>query len=661
MTISRKLLIYLLGSISILLLVSSFIVVNNLATESRESVRNDIQNIVIHEGGKITAFFEEKGRMLETFFRNPYFVDWFDKYQDKHTDLSNDKAFDTMIESFNAESSSDTAIKSIFAADHDSGVYFFEKGAHWQDDYDLVTRSWYLEATKANRLFIGKMDIDTLDQTIYSAIYVPLKSKTGQFLGLGGMDITLKTIGDIVSNVHYREQGRAILVSKDANIVYMPEQKVEKPEHLNIPLSNQDNQQGNEGFSDLANRIKRGDYSPARLIWQGVEQELAFYEVKSERPSFSWVLVMMVPKDMVEQRAQQSITTSVIFIAIILSAIALVTLLVTRSIVKPLKMIESAMAEIARGDGDLTKRLKKVSNDEVGHVAEEFNQFVERIHQLILQVSKSSNNLNHTIEGFSLLTDEAANRSSGAKEKTDLAAESVQSVVGIAQEISDNAMLAKESATIANNSALEGQEEVMDSVKAIAQMAEQLEQASTVIEKLRHDSEGIGEVLNVIKSIADQTNLLALNAAIEAARAGEQGRGFAVVADEVRTLASRTQESTNSIQDMIHGLQNSSQEAERAMLTSREEMQSNVKKVTNIRERFNEILDKITSVQQQNEHIAQSTQVQSKAADETYQVIESFRKIASSGAQGAVKMKERCESMRDNSENLNKIVGRFKV
>ncbi len=661
MSISRKLLIYLLGSISILLLISSFIVVSNLATDSHESIRNDLANIVKLEGGKITAFFEEKGRRLETLFRSPFLRNWLDSYQSKEQDLSNDKTFDTMIELFTSESSSDPTIKSVFFGHQKSGGYFYEKGAMYRDGYDMVTRTWYANAAKKNTLHVGNIDRDTLDQSIYCALYVPVTNKNGEFIGLGGMDILLTTMGDIVDNVRYKEQGQAILATRDGNILYMPQRSDGEELPLNAPLSTLDERAGNQGFSSLASLVAEKRSGRTSLTWNNVEQEVSFYELTSKQPEFSWVLALMVPKKLVEEKVNQSITTSIIFISIILGAITLVTMLVTRSIVKPLKNIESAMAEIAHGDGDLTKRLQVLTNDEVGHVAAEFNRFVERIHQLIKQVSGSTNNLSVTVDDFSELSVSASGRSSHAMEQANLAGETVLSVVSAAQEIFDNAKVARISADEANTKALNGQAEVKESVEAIEKMFIGLEQASSVMDKLRMDSEGIGEVLNVIKSIADQTNLLALNAAIEAARAGEQGRGFAVVADEVRTLASRTQESTNSIQTIIEGLQSSSKEASTVMNNSCEQMKMSVEQVTHIREILEEILASIDTVQQQNNYIVTSTEKQNQAANQVEKVIDSFREMATNGTKAANIMKDRCSTLSENSEQLSEVVNRFKI
>ncbi|MEW6991200.1 methyl-accepting chemotaxis protein [Colwelliaceae bacterium 6441] len=661
MSISRKLLIYLLGSISVLLLLSSFIIVKSLASDSRKVVRNDVMNIVTLEGNKIKSFFEEKGRRLETLFRNPQIAKWFDRYQDKDTDVSQDEEFDNIINTFKAESQSEKSIKSIFFAHHKTGVYFFEQGTHWKDDYNLTTRSWYVDALEKGGLNIGKMDVDSIDEAIYTAIYSTLKNTNGQVLGLAGMDISLVTIADIVSNISYRGQGRAILVNKSSEVMYMPSIEGQEPLPLNAKLEVLDGHPGNSGFSALSQKFSEDSIGHSEVIWNDIRQEVAFIEIKSNQPSFNWLLILMVPQELVEEKVNQSITSSIVFILIILGAITFVVLIVTRAIVKPLTTIEKAMYDIAHGEGDLTKRIEIKTNDEVGRVATEFNRFVERIQQLISQVSQSSGSLQNTINDFSQLTLETSERSSQSSEVTQVAASTVTSVSQAAKNIFDTAKIASQSAQEANQSASKGREDVEKSVQSITDMEQSIDHAVQVIANLRENSESIGEVLNVIRSIAEQTNLLALNAAIEAARAGEQGRGFAVVADEVRTLASRTQESTNNIQQMIESLQSSSKEAGEVMSSNQQQMKLSVAQINTISETFNDILQKVTSVQEQNNNITESTEQQNLAAVEMENVIDTFKDIAEKGLVSADEMRDRCDSLNVNAEQLNEEVGKFKI
>ncbi|WP_448566642.1 methyl-accepting chemotaxis protein [Thalassotalea ganghwensis] len=661
MSISKKLLVYLLGSISILLLISSVIVVSSLAQDSRESVRTELTNIVQIESDKIMAFFTEKGKRLETLFRNPAFTQWLDAYQDKDHDTSEDQQYNNMIKTFTAESSSDASIKSIFFAHDRTGVYFYEKGTHWVEGYNLTGRSWYVAAVEKDTLNIGKMDLDSIDQSIYTAIYSPLKNSRGELIGLAGMDILLQTMADIVSNTKYRGQGQALLINKNGEVMYMPPVDGQEPLPLNGQLSLLDENKGNSGFGELKTLISQTHNGRSTVTLAGVEQEVTYIELDNAQPEFTWVLALMVPSQLVEEKVNQSITTSIIFIIIILAAITAVVLIVTRSIVKPLVDISDAMADIAHGDGDLTKRIDIKSNDEVGTVAKEFNHFVERIHELVIQVSGSSQGLNQTIEDFSVITEQAAERSQSSTIKASEATSIVDAVANSAQTIATNAQEASVRAQEASESALTGQKGVETSVDSIAQMASTIEDATSVIATLRQDSESIGEVLNVIRGVAEQTNLLALNAAIEAARAGEQGRGFAVVADEVRTLASRTQESTNNIQQMIENLQSSSKQAESVMDSSQQQMHLTVEQVNNISEIFKDILVKITDVQEQNEYIAQSTEEQTQATVEMSATIESFKQMAEKGQLAADSMKGRCQDLTNNAQELNTVVSRFKL
>ncbi|MGD8640789.1 MAG: methyl-accepting chemotaxis protein, partial [Gammaproteobacteria bacterium] len=243
---------------------------------------------------------------------------------------------------------------------------------------------------------------------------------------------------------------------------------------------------------------------------------------------------------------------------------------ISKAIVSPLQETKSAMEDIASGHGDLTKRISVKGNDEIAQLANAFNLFASKVQDIIKEVSGITARVAGASERLTVVTEETRKGADKQQQETDEVAIAVNEMSASGQEVARNANSAADAAHNADVAADNGRQVVGHTIEAIDSLANEVKEAGAVIDRVEQDSESIGGVLDVIRGIAEQTNLLALNAAIEAARAGEQGRGFAVVADEVRTLASRTQQSTAEIQSMIERLQSGTREAVNVMDQSRQ-------------------------------------------------------------------------------------------
>lgn len=340
----------------------------------------------------------------------------------------------------------------------------------------------------------------------------------------------------------------------------------------------------------------------------------------------------------------------------ILSAI-----LITYLIAKPLGDAVLAMNDIAEGEGDLTSRLNVCGRDEVADLGRSFNGFVTKIQSTIGEVSGATTQLATAAEEMSVITADTREGAERQQSETDLVATAMNEMTATVQEVAQNAISAAEAAKQADKQADEGRTTVTLTIESIDTLAIEIERASSVINTVEQDSENIGSVLEVIRGIAEQTNLLALNAAIEAARAGEQGRGFAVVADEVRTLASRTQQSTQEIQVMIDSLQAGATSAVAAMRESSNKATDTVKQASLAGTALENITQSIGEINQMNNQIAEAAKQQGEVAEEINENIVNITDVATQSANGAEQLSSASSEMANLSNSLQNLVARFKI
>lgn len=335
--------------------------------------------------------------------------------------------------------------------------------------------------------------------------------------------------------------------------------------------------------------------------------------------------------------------------------------LIARGIVRPIQHAASAMQDIAEGDGDLTQRMEVNGKDEVAELCHGFNQFAKKVHALVSDVAESTTYLNSAAGKMTEVTVELDSSIQRQKSEIDQVATAMNEMTATVQEVARNASEAADSAAAANGQAVDGQHVVEQNISAIQSLAGAVDNAADVINTVEGDSERIGTVVDVIRGIAEQTNLLALNAAIEAARAGEQGRGFAVVADEVRTLASRTQTSTEEIQKMIESLQKGSRNAVTVMQHGREHAEVSVGHATHAGESLTTITEAIASINDMNTQIATAAEEQSAVAEEINRNIVNINDMAVMITSGSQQTSEAGNELETQAGKLQTIVARFRI
>jgi len=357
---------------------------------------------------------------------------------------------------------------------------------------------------------------------------------------------------------------------------------------------------------------------------------------------------------------------SALFVGIMISLLTVAIVvaigyLISDMIVKNILAVVKSLQEMANGEGDLTRRLETQGNDEIGSLVHYFNQFIEKLQHIISNVAGSTTQLAAAAEEMSLVSSESNDRVTQQTEETEQVAAAMNEMTATVREVAGHAQEAANSAQDASTAANNGQRIVEQTVTVINSLATEVEQAANVIQKLEKDTENIGGVLDVIRGISEQTNLLALNAAIEAARAGEQGRGFAVVADEVRTLAGRTQESTKEIQIMIESLQNGAAQAVAAMNEGQSKAKGSVEQAARAGESLREINGAITLIRDMNTQIASAAEEQGSVAEEINRNINTISGIGTQTSQGAQQTATSSHEMSQLATQLQDEVGQFKI
>ncbi|WP_108123972.1 methyl-accepting chemotaxis protein [Saccharospirillum mangrovi] len=330
-------------------------------------------------------------------------------------------------------------------------------------------------------------------------------------------------------------------------------------------------------------------------------------------------------------------------------------------LVKPIEVLRDRMRDIGQGEGDLTARLTVDSKDELGQVAGAFNLVIEKLQQSITVVKQVNFHLEQSTES---LREAAANNIRMADqqhETVDQVVTAVEEMHGAAREIAANSNNGADAATEANNSVERGVRVSRESNTRVAQLSERLNRSSEAVGRLADEAVNIGAVLDVIRGIAEQTNLLALNAAIEAARAGEQGRGFAVVADEVRALASKTQQSTEDIQGRIETLQGGVDEAVDAMKSGIDMLDATVEDVASAAESFETIQGAITRITDMSMQIATATEEQTHVVEEINKNLQLISEFSSEGTEQSRSLSNLAEKLKGHTDELTSVVGSFRV
>jgi methyl-accepting chemotaxis protein len=464
-------------------------------------------------------------------------------------------------------------------------------------DIDFRQRPWFTLGKSNENVVFTKPYTDAATKELLLSAVVSINDN-GEFKGVIGGDLSLSSIAKSVNTINFNNTGLAFITDDDGTIITHPLASLYGKNTSNI-------------YGKLPNKNKK----IMSVEHEGITKLIYFHPLKKES-GMNWYLGVLLEEDKVYQPLTNLTTRSILFAFISIALCVFILRKLAKNLLMPLNVLESAIAEIASGGGDLTQRLTIKSDDECGAVATNFNKFLVSMQQLVNDIKhKAELVVNNSDKAKQLATESSSELNEQGLLVENLAT-AMNEMSATSNDIASSAQDAASSISSVNEQAEEGKALFTKTTKDINELSETISTSQQLGNQLAEYSENIESVLSVINGVAEQTNLLALNAAIEAARAGEQGRGFAVVADEVRTLASRTQESTTEIKAMIDQIQTSSNGVQKAMNESKDKAHSCVENTEIANQALGNISNAVKDIMDRNIQIAAAIEEQSVVIEE---------------------------------------------
>ncbi|MBA6233784.1 MULTISPECIES: methyl-accepting chemotaxis protein [unclassified Colwellia] len=591
--------------------------------------QSDLPNLLLRVRNAVNGEISEMKVLTKSIATNPFLLDWIESGANKENEANVIKMLNKIAKDNNLSNAS--------FADRKTANYWNQDGflrVLKNDELD----GWFFaftnggEAESASTYGYPNGNVD---------VFINYQQINGR--GVSGLSKSFNDMVNYLNSFKIEESGFVYLVDHTGLVkIHKDKEKSEKTKITDL-------------YSDI---------NAQTLLTQ---KDFAFQETDkliiatSYISSLGWYVVAEVPKEELYLALNESRNYMLMWFAIIVAVFICVSIILAKSLTRPINDLAVIFKELGDGDSDLSYRLNESGGDEVSRLAHGFNAFIIKIHTVVSDVSATSKDVRQASIKVSQDAEQSKVDAQGQRDIAIQVAAAISEMGSTITEIAANAVHAADSTNDATTQAKNAQDIVKESTENIYQMAQKMDSASTTIESLADKSNAISSVLEVIRGISEQTNLLALNAAIEAARAGEQGRGFAVVADEVRNLAKRTSESTDEINKMINLLQSESKRAVDSVRESKETADIAVNDAQQTTEALEDIVANIQQISDLNTQVATSTEEQATVVGEINIHVHAISDSTENSAQISTRIASASESLTAMAMKLDSLVERFKI
>ncbi len=525
----------------------------------------------------------------------------------------------------------------------DSDGYLEWPGTYEYAEWKPKQRAWYVRAMeKPGNIALRDAYYWEPDDAVYVSAVRTYK-KGNDIGGVVAVDVSIKTLTEMASKTKLGERGSLMVVENTGTIL--------------VDALHPDNNFKNIADIDAYQDIASSSKGVTNFQLDGVD----YYANVYTSPNLKWKFIGLMPASEIYSSTNELIKTTAIVCVLLLVVFGIVAYLMAKSLITPIQSVSNHLRILAEGEGDLTSKIDIHTNDETGTLSNWFNQFIESTRKLILGIKESGIQIDKIAAETAVKANEVALSTTQQLQSIELIAEAGQQMVIASNEAAESCSQSAEFSEKGLETTMAGKSLLMKSSEGVNRLGTRLKESNQIIIELQKETVTINQILSTIQGISEQTNLLALNAAIEAARAGEQGRGFAVVADEVRTLAGRTQESTEQISNILGLLANRTKQASDSMVTSLAESESAISL-------SDQALDSFEQIEQVVKQMRDMTLQTATSAEEQRAVTEGINENISTISESAYRVSgisgdvaTLCQKQDQLSKELHSMVVRFRT